>query len=114
MRPIRFRYTFKNVIQTIQKYFTLQEVEQGFYQEWFETIGCENGYKLIVRDQTSGMLDKNNCEVFENDKYQRYRNNGKALEIGTIIFSDGGFWCQENDMRFPLYAMCDRLEVIDK
>jgi hypothetical protein len=112
MRLIKFRYTFKNVIQTIQKYFTLQEIEQGFYQEWFETIGCENGYKLISKDQSSGMLDKNNREIFESDKY-KWRNNRKEKEVGTIIFSDGGFWCQSENGRYPLYAMATNLEIID-
>lgn len=99
-REIRYRYVYKHKkdgdIQT--EIFSLNKIENGYAKEhigWMK----KDGYKLVSRDEFTGMNDRNRKEICESDIIQSKKMcwnedgtySGMQDVIGKVIWEGGRF-----------------------
>jgi len=81
---IRYTQIFNNST-TLQKVFTIQEIEDGKVLSWLNTNIEENQNKNynLYRDRFSTITDKLGEDIFENDVFE---------DEGYCAFNDGRFY----------------------
>ena len=85
MRPIKFRYVYKDLDGGIVIYhFTLKQIES--WNVW-ETLDCcwSHSYELLGIDQFTWLLDKNGQEIYKGDIVKRDdKSNGKWWRFAVV------------------------------
>lgn len=82
MRDIKFKYVYSNGNETFSKVFTLQDIERG------KAVDYPCGYNIVDRLQFTGVLDKNNDEIYENQNVVIKKDNcfGDIHSTRRIIY----------------------------
>ena len=85
MRPIKFRYVYKDLDGGIVIYhFTLKQIES--WNVW-ETLDCcwSHSYELLGIDQFTWLFDKNGKEIHRGDIVKRDdKSNGKWWRFAVV------------------------------
>ena len=84
MREIKFKYGYSDSINTFEKAFTLEEIEQGLQFEEISDSPLLKNYKIVYKRQYTGLKDKNGVEIYENDIVS-FDNNG-FNDRGVVIY----------------------------
>ena len=131
MQEIKFRYVLQDpeTGETVSKVFTLQEIEEHdldwIYEQFelefgggcdcYETCECSpvfDEWKIISRDLCTGLKDKKDVEIYDNDTISMFNNT----QTSTIIFKDGCFMnmIQLSGCGKPHFdILCNHLPVIE-
>lgn len=106
---IKFRYTYGipgKPESYFSKVFTLEEIELGLNDPVPPARHHIGFYGIIARDQFTGFKDKNNVDIFMNDKL----NLGEKSEFKStvrVIYSFATFKVSDNFVTAPLRdVMC--------
>jgi len=67
MREIKFKYGYSDSINTFEKAFTLEEIEQGLQFEEISDSPLLKNYKIVYKRQYTGLKDANDVEIYEGD-----------------------------------------------
>lgn len=90
MRPIKFRYKYESPSGSIfLKSFTLDEIEGGYQYDEISDSPLLKDYRIVARDQFTGLKDKNGVEIYESDIVCNCEK--WPLEVN---FRDGAFWAE--------------------
>ena len=87
MREIKFKYGYSDGINTFEKAFTLEEIEQGLQFEEISDSPLLKNYKIVYKRQYTGLKDKNGVEIYEGDLME----SPKVFFIGVVEFNWGVF-----------------------
>ncbi len=67
MKEIKIKYGYSDGINTFEKVFTLDEIEQGCHiDEICDSPNLKN-YKIVYKRQYANRRDKNDIEIYEGD-----------------------------------------------
>lgn len=95
MQSIKFRYVFKRKSDGhIYMLIVPIEVLEDAHGEVFSML-ANDLWELVSRDRFIGFLDKNECEVYENDILESKCANGVVCWSEKYV----GFWIKEHDGR---------------
>ena len=85
MREIKFKYGYSDSINTFEKAFTLEEIEQGLQFEEISDNPLLKNYKIVYKRQYTGLNDKNGIEIYEGDIILWYGGALKHIPIYSEV-----------------------------
>jgi hypothetical protein len=108
MREIKFRYKFKNykTHEEITSILKISNIEnQNLNPKVFDFLEWE----ILSRDQFIDAKDKNDKEIYENDKVITDEQGW----IGTVVFGAGMFYCKDDCGGFSSLCNWGDFEIIE-
>ena len=97
-REIKFKYIWSNPTKTnfLTEIFTLDQIERGEQFMVLENEPLLKNYRIVAILQWTGLLDKNDKEIYEGDSVQKIYK-GKAYQVCEVKFNDGTFVVDDFD-----------------
>ena len=105
-REIKFKYGYSDGINTFEKSFTLEEIEQGLQFEEISDSPLLKNYKIVYKRQYTGLKDKLKTESFDGD-IVKYTNETIATVEWDYI--NTGWICRSIKQKLRTWALCDSL-----